>query len=149
MYWGERIESVAPSPVWHVLVASGVLAATIACIAAMETMGSLERFTGPALSILWCLGLALWSLRAIRSHHSKFGMGTVLGITAILAFGLSSFAGRFIVFAMTGLAMIFDLRVKQGGNNARLEHLSRTIQAIAGVTCIAHASRVIYHVLLN
>ncbi|GAB5406698.1 MAG: hypothetical protein Aurels2KO_49290 [Aureliella sp.] len=149
MLWGEQIESAAPSPVWYALVVAGLLAATIACIAAMETMGSFERFTGPALSVLWCLGLALWSLRAMRSHQSKFGMGTVLCITAILAVGLSSFAGRFVVLAIAGLAMVFDLRVKQGGNNARLELLSRTIQAIAGVTCIAHASRVTYHVLIN
>lgn len=149
MLSGEQIEIAAPSPICHAIVAFGVLAATIACIAAMETMGSFERFAGPALSILWCLGLALWSLRAIRSHQSRFGVGTILCITAILAVGLSSFAGRFIVLAIIGLAMVFDLRVKQNRNKARLEHLSRTIQAIAGVTCIAHASRVIYHVLLN
>lgn len=53
------------------------------------------------------------------------------------------------IFALTGLAMVFNLRVKQGGDSAKLEHLSRTIKAIAGVTCITHASRVIYHGLLN
>ncbi len=149
MLWGDQIEKVAQSPVRHALVASGALAATIACIVAMETMGSMGRFTGPALPILWCLGLALWSLRAIRSHHSKFGMRTILCITAILAVGLSSFTGRFIVLAMTGLAMVFDLRVERGGNDERRHYVPRTIQAIAGITCVAHASRVIYHVLLH
>ncbi|HBE68800.1 MAG TPA: hypothetical protein DDW52_11695 [Planctomycetaceae bacterium] len=148
MLRGEQIERAAPIPVRYVLVVSGLLAVTIACIAAMETMGSFERVTGPVFSVLWCLGLALWCLRAIRSHQSKFAVGTVLCITTILAVGLSSFAGRFVVLAIAGLAMIFDLRVKQGANDARLEVLSRTIQVMAGVTCIAHASRVTYHVLI-
>ena len=144
-----QIEKASQRLVSQALFSLVAIAATLAGIVAMETMGGIERFTGPILSILWCLGFALWSLRAVRSHRSKFGIGTVLCITAIVAVGLSSLAGRIIVLARAGLAMVFDVFVKRDGDNTQLHYFSRTIQVLAGVTCMAHASRVIYHSVLK
>jgi hypothetical protein len=146
---GEQIEGVTQRLFWRAIVIVGILAATIGCIAALEMLDGIGRLVGPAFSILWCLGLALWSLSAIRSHQSRFRMSTILCITAIIAVGLSGFAGRFIALGITGLAMILDLGVQQVGSRTKLYYARRTIQVLAGVTCVAHASRVIGRFLLN
>ena len=115
-------------------------------------LSSWERINGPVKSlslvfpVLWCLGLACWSLRAIRSHESRFRLPTILCIVAVVAIG---FANRFAAMIVVFLAMTIDFGVTSNNTASRMTFVWRTIQTIAGVTGVSHACRFIYHVQLN
>ena len=97
---------------------------------------------GAIMSVLWCVGLLVWALRATRSHQSRFGLKTLLVIMSAVAIGLVNAIGTMLIMSLVCWAMIFDFGVQTSKSNRVL--VWRTLQGLAGLTGLAHATGVIH-----
>lgn len=100
---------------------------------------------GAIMSVLWCVGLLVWALRATRSHQSRFGLKTLLVITSAIAIGFVNPIGTMLTMSLVFLAMIFDFGVRTSSANRVL--VCRALQGVAGLTGLAHAVGVMYREL--
>ena len=99
---------------------------------------------GRVLSVLWCAGLLSWTLRATRSHESRFGMKTILAITTVIAIGL---VNVFVAMSIICWAIIFDFGVQR--SRPKRDLACRALQGIAGMTGLAHAARMMFQSIMS
>lgn len=84
--------------------------------------------------MLWCVGLLTWSLRVTRSNQSKFSVKTLALITAVIAVGI---VNVFPAMLFVAFAMIYDWGVN-APSKSRVHIAWRSLQFVAGATCLAH-----------
>ena len=99
--------------------------------------------TGTVLPVIWTIGLLSWALRATRSHQSRFTVTALLAITTVIAIG---FVNVFASMVIVGYAMACDFGVQGVGSTRATKW--KVLQVVAGVSAIAHASRVVYRAYL-
>ena len=141
----EPLRGNYPSWLPHVavMVLGTAVFAVLMQIPSFDPTGGNRYHTGTMMSVLWCVGLLSWGLRVTRSHQSRFTIRVLLSITTVIAIGCVNI---FVALIIVCCAMACDFGVDRDRSNRAL--VWKVVQSVAGMSGIAHATRVVYHVYL-